>query len=363
MLVSDFDYNLPEDLIAQEPLADRAASRMLVLDRGAGSWGHRRFADLPEYLRPGDCFVLNDTRVLPARLVTRRPTGGRTELLLLRPLEGPDERRLRRESGPPACHLWEALARPAKRLRVGTELDFGGRLTATVLEQGEEGLVQVRLDCDGELLEALEEVGLTPLPPYIRRPHQEEDTAHEQVDRQRYQTVYAETPGAVAAPTAGLHFTSEMLSVLEAQGVAVARLTLHVGLGTFRPVTVERVAEHRMHGEYYWVGEAAAALINQRRAVGGRVLAVGTTVTRTLETVADEQGRVHAGEGWSEIFLYPGYRFRAVDMLLTNFHLPRSTLLMLVSAFAGRELVLAAYAAAVEERYRFYSYGDCMLIL
>ena len=362
MLVSDFDYNLPEDLIAQEPLAERAASRMLVLDRAAGSWEHRRFADLPEYLRPGDCLVLNDTRVLPARLVTRRETGGRAELLLLRPVE--EERGGRLESlRSGEGHVWEALARPAKRLRVGTALQFGERLTATVLARGEEGLVQVRLDCEGDLPAALDEVGLTPLPPYIRRPRQEDDAPHEQADRARYQTVYAATPGAVAAPTAGLHFTPELLAALEARGVAVARLTLHVGLGTFRPVTAERVEEHRMHGEYYRVSEEAAALINGRRAAGGRVLAVGTTVARTLETVADQQGRVHPGEGWSEIFLYPGCRFRAVDMLLTNFHLPRSTLLMLVSAFAGRELVLAAYAAAVAERYRFYSYGDCMLVL
>jgi S-adenosylmethionine:tRNA ribosyltransferase-isomerase len=348
MLVSDFDYNLPADLIAQEPLAERAASRMLVVDRAAGAWEHQRFAELPEYLRAGDCLVLNDTRVLPARLVTRRPTGGRAELLLLRPREG---------------RVWEALARPAKRLRVGTALDFGGRLTATVLAQGEEGLVQVRLEHEGELLEALEQVGLTPLPPYICRPHQEKDAARERADRERYQTVYAQIPGAVAAPTAGLHFTPGMLDALAARGVALARLTLHVGLGTFRPVTVARVEEHRMHAEYYRVSEEAAALINARRAAGGRVLSVGTTVVRTLETVADEQGRVQAGEGWSEAFLYPGYRFRAVDMLLTNFHLPRSTLLMLVSAFAGRELILAAYAAAVEERYRFYSYGDCMLVV
>ncbi len=348
MLISDFDYNLPPELIAQEPLADRSASRMLVVDRTAGTWAHRQFQDLPDYLRAGDCLVLNDTRVLPARLITRRPGGGRMELLLLRPV---------------VEQVWEALARPARRLRVGTVLEFGGRLTASVLTQGAEGVVQVQLDCQGDLLSALEEVGLTPLPPYIRRPHQEEDTAHERADRERYQTVYAQTPGAVAAPTAGLHFTPEMLAALETRGVAVARLTLHVGLGTFRPVTVDRIEEHRMHAEYYSVSEEAAQQINARRAAGGRVLAVGTTVVRTLETVADAQGRVLSGEGRSDIFLYPGYRFRAVDLLLTNFHLPRSTLLMLVSAFAGRKLVLATYRAAVEERYRFYSYGDCMLVI
>lgn len=348
MLVSDFDYNLPPELIAQEPLADRAASRMLVVDRAAGTWTHQQFRALPQYLRPGDCLVLNDTRVLPARLVTRRSSGGRAELLLLRPLND---------------RVWEALARPAQRLQVGTTLEFGGRLTATVLARGQQGIVQVRLDYEGELLERLEQVGLTPLPPYIRRPRQEQDLDQERADRERYQTVYARTPGAVAAPTAGLHFTPQVLAALEAQGVAVARLTLHVGLGTFRPVTVARVEEHRMHAEYYRVPEEAADMINARREAGGRVLAVGTTVVRTLETVADEHGRVAAGEGWSETFIFPGYRFRVVDLLLTNFHLPRSTLLMLVSAFAGRDLILAAYRAAVEAKYRFYSYGDCMLIV
>lgn len=348
MLVSDFDYDLPEDLIAQEPLPERTASRMLVLDRAASAWEHRRFRDLPAYLRPGDCLVLNDTRVLPARLVTRRPSGGRVELLLLRPL---GER------------LWEALARPAQRLREGTTLDFAGRLRATILARKKEGLVHVRLDYEGELLPVLEQIGLTPLPPYIRRPHQESEPGREQADRARYQTVYARTPGAVAAPTAGLHFDEAMLQALEQQGVAVVRLTLHVGLGTFRPVTVERVEDHRMHAEYYQVSREAGRVINERRAAGGRCLAVGTTVTRTLETVADEAGRVQPGEGWSELFIFPGYRFRAVDLLLTNFHLPRSTLLMLVAAFAGRELVLAAYRAAIAERYRLYSYGDCMLIM
>ncbi len=348
MLVSDFDYHLPEDLIAQEPLPERTASRMLVLNRAAGTWEHRRFRDLPAYLRPGDCLVLNDTRVLPARLVTRRPSGGRAELLLVRPL---GER------------VWEALARPAQRLREGMTLDFGGRLQATVLARGEEGVVRVWLDYEGELLSVLEQVGLTPLPPYLRRPRQESEPAREQADRARYQTVYARAPGAVAAPTAGLHFDQAMLEALEKQGVAVARLTLHVGLGTFRPVTVEREEDHQMHAEYYQVSEEAARLINERRAAGGRCLAVGTTVTRTLETVSDEAGRVQPGEGWSELFIFPDYRFRVVDLLLTNFHLPRSTLLMLVSAFAGRELVLAAYQAAIAERYRFYSYGDCMLIL
>jgi S-adenosylmethionine:tRNA ribosyltransferase-isomerase len=348
MLVSDFDYNLPEELIAQAPLPERAASRMLVVDRAAGSWTHRSFRDLAEFLRPGDCVALNDTAVLPARLLTRRPTGGRTELLLLRPLR---ER------------VWEALARPARSLGPGTELAFGGKLRATVLSRGAEGLVEVRLDYEGELLDVLREVGLTPLPPYIRRPGQQTGSPAEGADHERYQTVYAERPGAVAAPTAGLHFDEAMLERLAAAGVALPRLTLHVGLGTFRPVTAERVEEHHMHAEYYELGEAAARAINSCRAAGGRCLAVGTTVSRVLETVADEAGAVQPGSGWSELFMYPGYRFRAVDRLLTNFHLPRSTLLMLVSALAGPELIRAAYAEAVRERYRFFSYGDCMLIL
>ncbi|HEY3398472.1 MAG TPA: tRNA preQ1(34) S-adenosylmethionine ribosyltransferase-isomerase QueA [Armatimonadota bacterium] len=348
MLVSDFHYNLPEDLIAQEPLADRSASRMLVLDRAAGTWEHRRFSDLPEYLAPADCVVLNDTRVLPARLVTRRETGGRAELLLLRPL-GED--------------VWEALVKPARRLRPGTVLRFGERLQATVVGPAVDGVAPVRLEYAGELLAVLEEVGLTPLPPYIHRAHQEEAVERERADHLRYQTVYAQEPGAAAAPTAGLHFTEEVLARIAARGTAVTRLTLHVGLGTFRPVAVERVEEHRMHAEFYRVGEEAARTVNERRAAGGRCVAIGTTVARTLETVADETGQVPAGEGWSEIFIYPGYRFRVVDRLLTNFHLPHSTLLMLVSALAGRELILEAYRAAVAERYRFFSYGDCMLIL
>lgn len=347
MLVSDFDYHLPPELIAQAPLPQRSASRMLVLDRATGHWEHRYFTDLPEFLAAGDCLVLNDTSVLPARLVARRPTGGQAELLLLRPLEE---------------NLWEALARPAKRLPPGTQLEFGGKLKATILSREGEGLVQVRLEHEGELLDVLHHVGLTPLPPYIRRPDQQPGVK-EQTDRERYQTVYAERPGAVAAPTAGLHFDASLLERLAAAGIALPRVTLHVGMGTFRPVTVERVEEHRMHAEYYEVSEATAQTINQRRAAGGRCLAVGTTVCRVLETVAGEHGQVQPGTGWSELFIYPGYRFRAVDRLLTNFHLPRSTLLMLVSAFAGRELVLAAYEAAIREKYRFYSYGDCVLIV
>ena len=354
MLVSDFDYTLPPDLIAQAPLPERSASRMLVLDRAAGTWQHRLFAEFPEFVAPTDCVVLNDTAVLPARLVTTRPTGGKTELLLLRPVEG---------------HVWEALAKPAKRLPPGTELDFGAsasarsKLHATVLSRGEEGVVQVRLDYEGDLLAILHEVGLTPLPPYIRRPGSRPGSPEEVAESERYQTVYATQPGAVAAPTAGLHFDAPLLERLGAAGVAIPRLTLHVGLGTFRPVSVEVVEEHRMHAEYYEVPAATAQVINARRAAGGRCLAVGTTVCRTLETVADESGAVQPGNGWSEAFIYPGYRFRVVDALLTNFHLPRSTLLMLVSAFAGREFILAAYAEAVRERYRFFSYGDCMLIL
>jgi S-adenosylmethionine:tRNA ribosyltransferase-isomerase len=344
MDVSLFDYHLPPDLIAQHPPAERGDSRMLVLSRAGGTIAHRSFRDLPEYLRPGDCLVINETQVIPARLLgRRRPTAGRVELLLLRAL---------------ADRRWEALARPARRLRPGTTCDFGENeeLQATVVEYAGEGRVIVDLECEGDLLAALDRVGAVPLPPYIR------GGKAELADKQRYQTVYAREPGAVAAPTAGLHFDEAMFRALEAIGVATARVTLHVGLGTFRPVEAERVEDHAMHAEFYEVGEGAAATINAARAAGGRIVAVGTTSVRTLETVADEHGEVVAGSGWTQLFITPGYRFRAVDAMLTNFHLPRSTLLMMVSAFAGREIVLRAYAEATEMRYRFYSYGDCMLL-
>lgn len=369
MLVSDFDYHLPPDLIAQHPPAARGQSRLLVIPRSGGTLEHRQFDDLPAYLRPGDCLALNDTKVLPARLLGHRATGGQVELLLLRPV---------------GDGLWEALARPAKRLRVGERVTFTGRggpppttghpaacgcgpaaagpsgealLTAEVVARGEEGLRTVRLEHAGELLPVLEQVGQMPLPPYIRR------NSPEAEDTSRYQTVYAETPGAVAAPTAGLHFTPALLAEIAARGVTLARLTLHVGLGTFRPMAVERVADHVMHAEWYQVTAAAAATLNTARQAGGRVIAVGTTVTRTLESVVDQAGVIHAGEGMTDIFISPGFTFRAIDGLVTNFHLPRSSLLVLVSALAGRERILAAYAEAIAARYRFYSYGDATLII
>lgn len=342
MHLSGFDYELPPELIAQQPPAERGQSRLLVIPRDGGALEHRVFRELPEYLREGDCLVLNDTRVIPARLLGRRRTGGQVELLLLRPL-GEDR--------------WEALGKPARRLHVGERVEFGEALTAEVVGEGAEGLRTVRLEYQGDLLPILEEVGRMPLPPYIRREEAQTE------DRTRYQTVYAAQPGAVAAPTAGLHFTPEVLAAIEARGVTVARLTLHVGLGTFRPIAVERLADHVMHAEWYAVSEEAAAAINAARARGGRVIAAGTTVVRTLETVAEEDGRVCAGEGMTSIFISPGYRFRVTDGMLTNFHLPRSSLLVMVSAFAGRERILEAYAEAITGGYRFYSYGDATLMV
>ncbi len=341
MDVALFDYHLPRRLIAQEPAARRDQSRLLVVDRSTRSLAHRSIRDLGDYLRSGDCLVVNDTRVIPARLLGRLPTGGKVELLLLR-----------RRGG-----TWEALGRPGRKLRAGAQVQFGdGRLRATVTRELPDGLREVRLDCRGPLAQALAQLGHTPLPPYIRRPDRP-------ADRERYQTVYAAQDGAVAAPTAGLHFTPELLGRLERQGVGLVRLTLHVGLGTFKPVEVESVEDHVMHSEAFEVSAQAATAINAARKRGGRIVAVGTTVVRALETVADQRGTVHAGAGDTDIFIYPGYRFKAVDLLLTNFHLPRSTLLMLVCAFADRELILQAYAEAVREQYRFYSYGDAMLIL
>ncbi|MDI3297693.1 MAG: tRNA preQ1(34) S-adenosylmethionine ribosyltransferase-isomerase QueA [Bacillota bacterium] len=346
MLVDEFDYDLPEELIAQEPLEPRDASRLMVLDRGRGSWEHRRFRDLVDILRPGDCLVLNDTRVRPARLLGRRASGGRVELLLLRPLEG---------------DRWEVLGRPARRLRAGSLLLFGAeeageeeRLEAEVLANRGEGLLEVRFRYRGAWEELLRRLGQVPLPPYIRKPLD---------DPERYQTVYAREPGSAAAPTAGLHFTPELLERLRRRGVEQVPLTLHVGLDTFRPVLEREVERHRMHAEFFTLSGSAAAAINRARAAGGRVVAVGTTVVRTLESVAGPDGRVEPRQGWTELFIYPGYRYRVVDALLTNFHLPRSTLLMLVAAFAGRDLVLAAYREAVRQRYRFFSFGDAMLIL
>jgi S-adenosylmethionine:tRNA ribosyltransferase-isomerase len=339
-----YDYDLPPELVAQRPLEHRADSRLLVLSRRSGAVRHALFREIGSFLRSGDCLVLNDTRVFPARLVGHLPTGGRVELLLLRPVGESD---------------WECLARPASKLRRGRVLRFGGEpwIEAEVLERlPEPGQLRVRLTSPGPLAEALEAVGHIPLPPYIQRP---DDAA----DRVRYQTVYAEHRGSVAAPTAGLHFDEELLTDLASSGIRVARVTLHVGLGTFRPISAERVEDHTMHEERYHIADTSARLIEETRAAGGRVIAVGTTVVRTLETAARDDGRVRPGEGDTRLFIRPGHAFRAVDALVTNFHLPRSSLLVLVSAFAGREQVLAAYREAVAERYRFFSYGDAMLLL
>jgi S-adenosylmethionine:tRNA ribosyltransferase-isomerase len=345
---SDFDYELPAELIAQQPLPGRSQSRMLVLDRSADGLVHATVAELPRFLRRGDLLVVNDTRVFPARLYGRRDdTGGRVELLLVE--EHPDG-------------TWTSLFKASGRPRAGLAFSLAeGRLRGEILAVDEGGMVRLRLLAGGPVRDVLELVGAIPLPPYIRR--EGEGTAEREIDRERYQTVFAEKWGAVAAPTAGLHFTPELLDELGRAGVGRAAVTLHVGPGTFKPVKVDEVRDHVMDEERYLVPPESASAINAARAAGGRIVAVGTTTVRTLETVAAPGGHVPAGEGRSGIFIYPPYRFKAVDALLTNFHLPRSTLLMLVSAFAGRERVMAAYRAAVEHHYRFYSYGDCMLIL
>lgn len=339
---SDYDYPLPPELIAQAPADRRDQSRLMVVERDGGRISHRAFPDLVELVRPGDALVVNETRVFPARLLGRRPGGGEAEVLLLHP--------------EPEPMVWQALVRPGAKLRAGRRIRIADGFAVEVLDVLPGGERLVRLHTDEPLADALERHGQIPLPPYIRRPSEAED-------RERYQTVYAATDGSVAAPTAGLHFTPDLIARLEAGGVEVVRLLLHVGVGTFRPVEADEPGEHRMHREWYRVGEDAAARINALRAAGGAVWAVGTTTVRTLETVAGEDGRVHAGEGWTDIFIRPPYRLRAVDRLITNFHLPRSTLLMLVSALAGYELTMEAYRAAVEERYRFFSYGDAMAIV
>ena len=350
MLISDFDYELPEELIAQHPAARRDASRMLVVDRARGKWRDSHFAELPSELHEGDVLVVNNTRVFPARLTGRRePSGGRVELLLVRESEG---------AGPNA---WEALARPARRLDAGARLTFGdGRLRAEVVEAAADGRRVVRFEADGDFDALVEEFGEMPLPPYIKRDGSDERFRAE--DRERYQTVFAERRGAIAAPTAGLHFTPQVVEQLRARGVITVELTLHVGYGTFAPVRVEDLCGHRVEAERFEVGEEAARTINRARSGGGRVVAVGTTSVRALESAADESGQIHAGRGETGLTVTPGYHFRAVDALLTNFHLPRSSLLVLVATFAGRDLTLAAYRHAVRAGYRFYSYGDCMLI-
>ncbi len=336
---SDFYYDLPEELIAQTPLLQRDASRLMVLDRTDGHISHQHFYDLPEYLHPGDCLVINESRVIPARLIgVSEKTGSPVEVLLL--TQRGDE--------------WECITRPGRRTREGARLSFGDELTAQVLRVTETGNRIIRFDYEGIFLEVLERLGRMPLPPYIT---QELD------DPSRYQTVYSKNPGSAAAPTAGFHFTPELLAKLEGMGVRIARITLHVGLGTFRPVKAEEITEHVMHSEYYEVPREAASTINDARASGGRIISVGTTSTRTLESVADENGVIPATAGWTDIFIYPGYKFRAIDGLITNFHLPESTLIMLVSAFAGYEHTMHAYQEAVRERYRFFSFGDAMLII
>lgn len=341
MNTADFDFHLPEELIAQTPLEKRDASRLLVVNHETGQMEDTHFDTIIDQLHPGDALVMNDTRVLPARLHGEKPeTGGHIELLLLKNIAGDD---------------WEVLAKPAKRLKVGAAISFGdGRLTATILEELEHGGRIVRFHYQGIFLEVLESLGEMPLPPYI----------HEKLkDRERYQTVYAKENGSAAAPTAGLHFTKELLAQIEAKGVQLVYLTLHVGLGTFRPVSVDNVDEHEMHSEFYTLSEEAANTLRQVKASGKRVIAVGTTSIRTLETIGSKfNGEIKADSGWTNIFIKPGYDWKIVDAFSTNFHLPKSTLVMLVSAFAGRELVLSAYQHAIDEKYRFFSFGDAMFI-
>lgn len=341
MKLSDFYYELPPELVAQEPTAQRSGSRLLVLDRGSGNIEHRIFSDLGEYLHEGDCLVLNDTRVIPARLLgAREDTGGRIEFVLLRSI---------RED------TWEVILKPGKRARPGTRFVFGGgELKAEVVDVVEGGNRIVRFEYNGIFIEVLDKIGIIPLPPYITRKLE---------DPERYQTVYSRHKGSAAAPTAGLHFTEAMLENLARRGIRLAYLTLHVGLGTFRPVKTVNVEEHVMHEEYYALSAETAGIINDTRAKGGRVAAVGTTSCRVLETACSDTGNVKPGEGMTGIFIYPGYHFKVTDALITNFHLPESTLIMLVSAFAGRENIMGAYREAIEKRYRFFSFGDAMLII
>lgn len=340
MKTSDFDYDLPPELIAQTPAEKRDQSRLLCLDKQTGAYSHHHFYDLPDFLRAGDCLILNDSRVLPARLLGQRlPGGGACEVLLLI------------DRGE---NVWECIVRPGKRLRTGSRVSFGGgELTAEVTEVLPDGNRLVRFDYEGIFLEVLERLGKMPLPPYIKA---------ELTDKERYQTVYSRANGSAAAPTAGLHFTAELLERIAAKGVKIGYVTLHVGLGTFRPVKEDEVEDHEMHSEYCTVPAETAALINETKANGGRVVCVGTTSCRTVESWAGEDGTMKASAGWTSIYIYPGYRFKVMDALITNFHLPQSTLLMLVSAFAGREHVLSAYEEAVREKYRFFSFGDAMFI-
>ena len=340
MKKQDFYYELPEELIAQDPLAQRSSSRLLVLDRQSGAVSHHVFREILDYLQEGDCLVINDTKVIPARLIgSKVGTEAKVEVLLLK----------RKEN-----NIWETLVKPGKKARPGAKISFGdGLLVGEVLEVVEEGNRLVRFSYEGIFEEILDRLGQMPLPPYI---------THQLQERERYNTVYAVHEGSAAAPTAGLHFTPELLQEIEKKGVDIARVTLHVGLGTFRPVKAEEITDHHMHSEFYQIQEEAAEKINRAKSGTGRVICVGTTSCRTVESAADENGRIQAGSGWTEIFIYPGYRFKVLDGLITNFHLPESTLIMLVSALAGREQVMKAYEEAVEERYRFFSFGDAMFI-
>ena len=341
MKTSDFYYDLPQELIAQDPLEDRSSSRLLHLDKETGAIEHTDFKHILQYLQPGDCLVINDTKVIPARLYGHKnETGAVIEILLLK----------RREND-----IWECLVKPGKKARPGAEIVFGdGILTGEIIDIVDEGNRLIQFHYDGIFEEILDQLGEMPLPPYI---------THKLQDKNRYQTVYAKNEGSAAAPTAGLHFTKELLAQVKEMGVSIAHVTLHVGLGTFRPVKVDDVENHHMHSEFYMVEEEQARLINETKKNGGRVISVGTTSCRTLESAADEEGILHAGSGWTEIFIYPGYQFKIIDGLITNFHLPESTLLMLVSALAGKEKIMHAYEEAVKERYRFFSFGDAMIII
>ena len=341
MKTSDFYYELPEELIAQDPLENRSDSRLMVLDRETGEVSHRIFRDVIDYLNPGDCLVINDTKVIPARLIGSRPeTGGKIEVLLLKRMEN---------------DVWETLVKPGRKMKVGDKVIFGdGLLTGEVIDVVEDGNRLVKFWYEGIFEEILDQLGQMPLPPYIK---------HQLKEKERYNTVYAIHDGSAAAPTAGLHFTPELLEAIREKGVEIASVTLHVGLGTFRPVKAEEITDHHMHSEFYQITEETAEKINRTKKNGGRVICVGTTSCRTVESAGSEEGRLKACSGWTDIFIYPGYRFKVLDGLITNFHLPESTLVMLVSALAGREHILAAYEEAVREKYRFFSFGDAMLIL
>lgn len=342
MNVADFDYELPEELIAQKPCDRRDGSRLLVVDRKTGTIKHEHFYDIEKYLRPDDCLVLNDSKVIPARLFgTKDITGAKIEFLLTKRIDG---------------DIWETMVRPGKRLKPGDKVIFEDDFTAEILENGEDGTRIVRFDYEGIFMQRLEQIGAMPLPPYIERAAQTED-------KERYQTVYAHEEGSVAAPTAGLHFTNELLEKISAKGTRLAYITLHVGIGTFRPVKADRVEDHKMHFEEYEISRQAADTINDTKKAGGRIISVGTTSTRTCESAADENGFVKAGSGSTDIFIYPGYEFKVIDSLITNFHLPKSTLMMLISALYDREKILKIYEEAVRERYRFFSYGDAMFII